>query len=169
MNKSLVVILLVLVIALLCYRFGVQDRSQTLPDEPAPAKTLEEKFNPQTVDGIETDEAPEFDVVVETRMEGRRPVLDFTITETHGWAVTLIYLRADHGWTDQETGEWERDPALTVPPKILCPDMLHFGKTLVAETTLTSLEMGQIGNELGTAENWRAEVYQWGKVYKPKP
>ena len=169
MKKPLVAILLVLVIALLAYRFVVQDRSATTPDAPPPAVTTEQKFNPSTVDGIETDEAPEFNVVVETLMKGRRPVLVYSITETHGWAVTLIYVRAEHGWTNEETGEWERDPALTVPPQILCRDMLHFGKTLVYETTLTSLEMGQIGNELGTAENWQAEVYQWGKVYKPKP
>ena len=169
MKKPLVIMLLVLVIALLFYRFAMQDRSATLPDDPPPAKTVEEKFNPQTFDGIETDEAPEFDVVVATRREGRRNVLDFTITETHGWAVTQILVRADHGWPNEETGEWERDPALTVPPKILCRDMLHFGKTLVAKTTLTPIEMGQIGDELGTAENWRAEVYQWDKVYKPKP
>jgi hypothetical protein len=168
MNKPLLIILLVVAAGLLVWRLAFQEPIEPAPEVPEVAKTAEEKYNPKNVNGIETDEEPEFNVVVEALIEGKRSVLEFSITETHGWAVTMVYVEASHGFINEDTGEWEQNLDLRNPPKLLCPDILDFGKTLVAKTTLTGIELEQVGGELGTSENWRGHVYEWGKVYKPK-
>ena len=167
MNKPLLVILVVVAVGLLVWRVAFHESPEPVAEVPDSPKIIQPGFD-APVDGIETEEEPEFNVVVEAMMEGNRPVVEFSITETHGWAVTLVYVEASHGRINEETGEWEQNLELRNPPKLLCKEILDFGKTLVAKTTLTTIEMMQIGEELGTSENWRGKVYQWGKVYKPK-
>ena len=168
MNKPLLVILLVVAVGLLVWRLAFYQSPEPLADVTDLGKTTPGGFE-APVDGIETEEEPEFNVVVEAMMEGNRPVVEFSITETHGWAVTHAYVEASHGRINEETGEWEQNLELRNPPRLLCKEILDFGKTLVAKTTLTTIEMMQIGEELGTSENWRGHVFQWGKVYMPKP
>ncbi|HUU85832.1 MAG TPA: hypothetical protein VM243_20230 [Phycisphaerae bacterium] len=168
MKKPLLIILLVVAVGLLTWRFAFYQGAEPVADVPETAQTAAERYNPEEIDGVETDEEPEFNVVVDARMEGTRPVLEFSITETHGWAVTMLYVEASHGTISEETGEWAQNTELRNPPKLLCKEILDFGKTLVDKTTLTTIEMLQINQDLGTSENWRARVYKWGKVYKPK-
>lgn len=168
MNRPLLIILLVLAAGLLIWRLAFQEPIEPVPNAPEEVKTVEGNFSPENVNGIKTDEEPEFNVVVEAFMEGSRSVLEFSITETHGWAVTAVIVEAFHGFINEETGEWERNPDLKHLPQLLCRDMLDFGQTLVAKTTLTGIELERIGGELGTSENWQGRVYGWGRVYKPK-
>ena len=167
MNKPLLMVLLVILVALgalAVYRLAFK-----APEEPLPPVELEkDKDVPflQEVDGIETDETPEFDVEVATKEVGARKVLEFTITETHGWAVKQVYVQAYFGKVNPDTGEFETE--MKDPPQVLCKDIIRFGKPLVLETTLTTPELDQTGGELGGPENWNAAVYKWGTVYKPK-
>ncbi|HUU85831.1 MAG TPA: hypothetical protein VM243_20225 [Phycisphaerae bacterium] len=166
--RNALLIALVVVAGLLACSFAFCGGAGTDVGVPPNVNSVGGPYDPAHIDGIETDEQPEFNVAVEARLEGTHPVLEFSITETHGWAVTHLYIEASHGFTNEETGEWEPNSALRNPPRLLCKGYVEFGKTLVDKTTLTTIEMMQIDHELGTSENWRARVYKWGRVYQPR-
>jgi len=164
MNKPLLIVLLVILAGLLVYMFAFRQEVDTRPDlpleQPSPTPV------PVAIDGVETEEPPEFNVEVATKEVGARKVLEFVITEAHGWAVDKVYVRARYGKIDPDTGEFESD--MQYPVEMLCRDIIDFGKPLVAETTLTSFELTQTNGELGGPENWEVTIYQWGRVHKPK-
>ncbi|MHC4064898.1 MAG: hypothetical protein ACYSUI_10405 [Planctomycetota bacterium] len=167
MNKPLLIILLAAAVALLVYRLGFQSTEEPLSN----IEVEEDKADPflqapPPGEGVETEETPEFEVVMATKHVGMQQKLEFTIIEAHGWWVKRVYVQAYYGNEDPETGEFER--ANEFPVKMLCSEVIKFGKPLVCETTLTDPELTSIGGEVGDGDDWQGEVYDWGKVYKPK-
>ena len=166
MNKPLLIVLLVILVLLLVYMFAFREEVDTrpaLPPEQPPAAPVL-----VAIDGIETEETPEFNVEVATKEVGTRKELEFVITEAHGWAVDKVWIRARYGKVNPETGEFESDMQYPVEMLSREGDIIDFGKPLVAKTTLTSVELTQTKGELGGPENWEATVYKWASVFKPK-
>lgn len=161
LNKPVLAVLLVVAAALVTV-LVIRGPMDTRPPVPPPWPQPESP----TIDGLATEETPEFDVEVATRVRGAQKRLEFTITERHGWAVEMVYVRARYGEIDPDTGEFVSD--MQYPVEMLCRGFLDFGRPLVAETTLTNVELGQTDGQLGGPENWEAVIYDWKNVYKPK-
>jgi hypothetical protein len=167
MNKNaLLILLLVIAVGLLVWRLGFTGSSEE-PTVELENANKKEAFVLDDSRGIPTDEQPEFNVVVDAKKVGNRNVLEFTVTETHGWAVGHVYVEASHRTLNEESGEWEQTQGHTV--QLLCKGIVDFGKPLVDNTTLTDYDLDRLPDrEMGTSENWEGRVYKWGKVLKPK-
>ena len=163
MNKPLLIVLLLILAGLAVYMFVREkpdDRAELSEEDEKPVGFFEVPEN-----AVLTDEIPEFQVQVTPKTDGPKQIVEFSITEAHGWAVKAVYVRAWYGEPNEETGEWE--PKMARPVELLCREILGLGKTLVASTPLTEADRNNLAGKFGTAENWRGEVYKWGKVYKP--
>lgn len=139
-------------------------RQANKPADP-PESTKAPEFSKEGVEaeGVKPDVPPEFDVQVELRMEGPRQVLDFTITERHGWYADL--LRVEFWYVEQkEDGQWRQ---VGDPLSYQCHHYLDFGATLVEHTTPQAIEFPEL-DDFGTTENWRARISSWDKVLAPK-
>ncbi|MCP4246134.1 MAG: hypothetical protein GY778_03710 [bacterium] len=164
MNKPLLIILVLIAAALAGYLFVIQSKEPPTTDGTTEG-LKRNPFDRVPASGVETDEEPEFEVTVTPKMSGVQKRITFEITETHGWWVTMVKVEALHGTTNADTGEFEPDGE-KVP--MLCPEVLEFDKPLVCETTLTNVDLRNIGGELGEPENWQGQVYAFDKVFKPK-
>ena len=163
-NWPLLVILLLVLVALLGYAL-----LREKPDERAAIIIEPPKVDPFLVepdDGVLAEDTPELDVQVTPKMDGQQKKIEFAITERHGWWVTAVYVQAWYGEPNAETGEWER--TIDHPIQLLCMKPVSFGETLVAQTTLTNVDLNWLDGRFGGPENWRGEVYKYGKVFKPK-
>jgi len=170
MNKPLLIILLLLLVGLLVYKLGFQSKQTDGDNGSVPdLKDIVEQdplFWRTPPQGVKTDETPEFDVQLETRHQGQQQRLHFTVTEVHGWWVTEVYLEANYGKANPETGEFEVLSKL--PVKFLFPDVIEFGKPLEGDTALTGPELNFLGGEIGDPSNWDAKIVRWREVYKPQ-
>jgi len=119
-------------------------------------------FNPDAK-GVKPDIAPELNVDVELTKEGPRHVLNFTITEKHGWYVDHVYV--DFWYV--KIGKNGHEKQVGNPVQYLCHHYLDFGATLVENTTLLDVEFPEL-SDFGTTENWRVAIRKWGKVLAPE-
>ncbi len=163
-NKPLLVILLVILAGAGAYAL-LRPTPDTGPDLKG-RQTVEDPFL-KDPGGVPTDEPGDFHVDVEARKEGARNVLEFTVTESHGWGALAVYIRFWHQVKKADTDEWEQDPVFD-PVTILSEHPLKLGEPLVAKTTLTGPELRPLNGELGTSEEWAAEVSQTKEIRKPK-
>lgn len=165
MNKLLLIVLLVILAALVVFLLVRKD-VDTRPDLPGQREAAPPPFADYD-EGEATDEPGDFHVDVEARMDGPAAKLEFTVTESHGWGARGVYISFWHRIQNEETGEWEPDPDFD-RVTFLCKKPLKIGEPLVYETTLTSVELGQLGGELPDSEMWEAEIDQSMDVRKPK-
>ncbi len=121
------------------------------------------QYTDPNVEGVEPDGPPDFNVGVELRMQGEKGILDFTITEAHGWYAEFLYIDFWYVAID-ENGE-ERQ--IGDPVTYMCHHFLPFGETLEEYTSLLDLEFKELDG-WGTTENWRAMVSKHGKVLAPE-
>ncbi len=129
-----------------------------------PPVNQKDKFYDPNVEGLEPDTDPDFHVGVELRWDNQKAILDFTISESHGWYADYLYI--DFWYVEEdENGELRQ---IGDPVTYMCHNYLPFGETLVEYTTLLDIEFDQI-DDFGTTENWRARVGTWDKVLAPKP
>jgi len=163
MRVTPTLIILVLVLVGLGVYVWVNPPSATPPPVTAPIAEKPEPCDPE-VDGEPiADQDPEFDVGVDLRQEGPRHVLEFTVTEKHGWAVNCVYVEF---WNQ----EWDEETQVYAPNDYrithLCKFPLGFNETLVDSTTLIGTDLPE-GVEIGTRDNWGARVVQWGRAFSP--
>ena len=149
--------LLIVVAAILAGVLILRDPVDPIPDPKI--EPVEERIDSVEIDGVLTEELPEFDVQIDAKLVGQQQRLEFTISELHGWAVRYVYVRAHFGEVDPDTGEFVRRAEF--PVEMLCRDHLEFGKPLICETTLTTFELEHIGGNIGGPENWEGVVYDW--------
>lgn len=119
-------------------------------------------YNPD-VEGDKPDEDPELDVTCELTYEGPRAVLNFTVTERHGWYVDHIYVEFWYVEED-ENGELRQ---IGDPVQHLCKKYLDFDDTLRDNTTLLDVEFEELDG-FGTTENWRVRVADYNVYLAPK-
>jgi hypothetical protein len=164
-SKPVMIVLVLCLIAL--FVVFVTYKPSTLPDITPQVDTGPPLFDRVPENAVETDEQPEFDVYVATKLEGPRYVLEFRVAEIHSWAVQRVYVEARHRSLNAETGEWEFDSP--VPVQILLNDIIDFDEPVIQSTTLVEGELNPINYDIGTDENWVGHVYHHEKVFKPKP
>ncbi|HEY3243928.1 MAG TPA: hypothetical protein VGM03_11315 [Phycisphaerae bacterium] len=154
---------LILLVALIAVVTYAVIRLRTAPNAPREEEDLSSMpataalppwEQPDPPNSRNPDVTPEFDLQVELHREGPRNVLYFYITERHGFLADGILVEFWHQRLDPATGEWIQDGT-----KIgyQCRGRLDFGGSLVENTTLTELEMSEVG-DVGTSENWQARV-----------
>ncbi len=164
--KVLVVILIVLVIAFV-YVTRTEKSPQDMP-EPVGEDTKQGYWEKPIPEGtrLVTDRTPKFNVEVVRRNEGTQPVLEFHITEEHGFMVDGISVEFWFRFKDDDTGEWIDD---TKTIKYLCRARLGFNETLVDKTVLLDTEFQHLGIDLlsTTSDNWGAQVVEWMRVMEP--
>ncbi len=166
MNKSVLIVLVIAAVGLggfLMFR-AEPDTRPDLPDEDA-APLVDEFMRLEG--GVETDEPGTFHVDVEPKTSGAQHRLEFTVSELNGWGAKGVYIKFWHQVMNEESGEWEPDPAFT-PVTFMSKLPLQFGEPLIYETALTSIEMNELNGDFGPAEEWAAEVAGCLNVYKPE-
>ena len=114
-------------------------------------------------EGVEPPTRPEFDVGIELVREGPKQLIQFTVTERHGWFADTIYVEYWYEEPDED-GQWHR---VGNSIEFLCRKYLDFGSTLVDRTVLYDVEFPEL-ESFGTVENWRARVTRYGTVLAPK-
>lgn len=131
---------------------------------PGPEKDKPRGYENADAVGVKPEGEPEFHVDVELRLIGPRNVLEFTITEAHGWYADFVYVEFWYGEKDED-GEWNQvgDPVV-----YMCHHFLDYGATLVENTTLMDIEFPELDGEFGTTENWQARVNDWRRVLAPE-
>lgn len=166
MNKPLVIVLVLVLAGLGAWKV-LAPATDTRAVQPVSGPRGESGDMAAIIGGVETDEEPEFDVQLEAMMEGNRSVLDFTITETHGWAAKGVLVRIWHKIKDPETGEWIEDPDFETNP-FVCNKPLQLGKPLIYRTVLADAELNQLPDRLmGSSEEWGAEIVGDRGIFKP--
>lgn len=142
---------------------GIETAEVKLAEAPPPVDAQAPYFDPD-VEGVEPDGAPEFNVVHDLHMVGKRNVMSFIVTETHGWYADHIYVTF---WYEEEDEDGKRQ-RLGDPIEFLMKGYIDFGKTLEDETTLLSYEFPELDG-FGTTDDWQVIVSQSGQVFAPKP
>jgi hypothetical protein len=173
MKPRLVILIIVLVVVAIVA--GVRMSSKptetevtvTPTDEPirdgerGVTKTLDK----MTLPGDEPTEEPSFDVDVQVDLaEGRHRLL-FYITEEHGYFVET--LRMNLYYLEDEA---EQDEAMFVT-ELFINRYLRANGTLEYYTELTPVEMNMIGGDMGTDDNWLAQIvyYHAAREQNPDP
>ncbi|HNO77891.1 MAG TPA: hypothetical protein PKN33_07500 [Phycisphaerae bacterium] len=101
------------------------------------------------------------------RNEGERRMLDFHITEEHGYMVDGITVQFWYRFKDPESGDIIDDPHKV---NYFVKDRLEANETLVQSTPLLELEFKHLGNERVTAstdENWVTRVIKYSRAMEP--
>ena len=121
-------------------------------------KTLDKMDLP----GEEPEEEPVFDVEVKVDQSGGQNRLYFHITEQHGYFVETLQL---HFFFQPDDAGAEE----IFLSSLFVNRFLRANDTLVHYTQLTPIEMDQIGKDMGTGENWRAEVISYNRARAEDP
>ncbi len=166
MNKPLVAVLVVVLAALVVYLAMRQPPDTRPPIADTPPKDVP-TIPGEDLGGVPADGPGDFQVAVVAKKVGAQSRLEFTVTEANGWGAQGVYIRFWHLVQNEETGEWEQDDRMD-PVEVLPGEPLRFGEPLVYETTLTGVELGQLGGELGTTEEWAAEISKPIDLRKPE-
>lgn len=166
MNKPLIIGLVVVLAGLAAWKICAPATDTRAAQEVATTRE-DSGFDAPIIGGVKTDQEAEFDVQLEAKQEGNKSVLEFTITETHGWGVKGVLVRFWHRIKDEETGEWIEDPNFNTNP-FVCNKAIQLGKPLIYRTVLADVELDQLPDgSMGTTEEWGAEVAGNRGVFKP--
>ena len=129
-------------------------------DGPAGVKKTLDKMD---LPGREPVEEPVFDVDVKVDQAEGQNRLYFHITEQHGYFVETLQLH--FFFQPDDPGAEEID--LQAP--LFVNKFLRANDTLVYYTQITPLEMEEIGGDMGTDDNWRAEVVSYNRARTEDP
>jgi hypothetical protein len=116
---------------------------------------------------LEDGKTPKFDVECVRIFDKPQDILEFHVTEEHGWAADGIRLEFWYRFKDEDSGEWIDDKMNAVAH--VARKRLDFNETLVEFTTLLPIEYRHLKINLGdtNSENWHAEVVDWARVMEP--
>jgi hypothetical protein len=161
MKPRLVILIVVLVVVAVVA--GVKMTSQPEEtDEVTKAKNLAPTVDGQPgikkpldqipLPGNEPPEEPSFDVDVKVDLAEGRHRLRFYITEEHGYFVETLRMNLYY-----LPDEAEQDEAMFIT-ELFINRYLRANDTLEYYTELTPVEMNMIGEDMGTDDNWLAEI-----------
>ena len=166
--KVLVVLLLVLA-AVVGYMYVINPSASNPTPEPVEeAQTHQAYWEEPIPAGTELVEKtlPRFNVVTVRRSDTPQNILEFQITEEHGFMVDGIRIEFWYCFVDDETGELIEDVNSV---EHVCTKRLGFNETLVDSTPLIDDEFRYLGIDLAetTSENWKARVMDFARAMKP--
>lgn len=118
----------------------------------------------QPLAGEEPSERAEFDVRVEVDPSGRKTRLFFYITEEHGYYVESPNLTL---WHVAEPGLELDDTNLRVP--YIINDFIRANETYKGCVDVVPAELANVGDDIGTDQNWAAHVESWGRTRLENP
>jgi hypothetical protein len=114
-----------------------------------------------------TDKPVNVQVDWERVQKGSQSLLQFHLTEEHGYMVDGISLEFWYRFKDEKTGAWVDDPKKI---GFFVPNRLEPKKTLVASTPLLDIEFKHLGADLGASkkENWGVKYVANMRAMEPK-
>jgi hypothetical protein len=138
-----------------------QDLAPTVDGRPGIKKTLDQIRLP----GSEPPEEPSFDVDIKVDLTEGKHRLRFYITEEHGYFVETLRMNLYY-----LSDEAEQDEAIFVT-ELFINRYLRANDTLEYYTELSPVEMSRIGGDMGTDDNWFAEIiyYHAAREQDPDP
>ena len=145
-------------------------RSSAPPTPPEPPLPVNDNDNTSgllwTLEGPceppceEPDIPPEFDIQTEIDTSSGKNRLVLYVTEAHGFYVNTMYLRI-----------WFHEAGEVIDQEDSPHSFQHFvnnyvkaGETLKYCIELTDPEIAAAGGDIGTGDNWSAEVEEWSHV-----
>ena len=185
MKKALpvIVVLAVVVVAVVGYfvfagkkggpelvaEFAAIKESKVMPEGPSEEEKtpLWEKEIPEGTKLVEGDAPPpKLNVVASRRNEGPHSLLEFQVSEEHGYMVDGILLQFWYHEKDAETGEWIEDSKRI---GYFVKKRLGFNETVVDSTPLLDVEFQHLGIDLSatTTENWLVSVASYARAMMP--
>ncbi len=172
--KVRLVILLVVLIAVIVYvatkgtrttdvviEAGSEGSSVVYSDNPVgPKETLTEMDLP----GEEPDVSPEFEIAVRRDADDFKQRIYFEITETHGFFAETFRVR----FYFTPTGKGQAARVLVFLHYV--NEFLEANGTLANEVLISDAELDDlIGGDMGSSENWSAEIVMHGRVRIENP
>ncbi len=99
--------------------------------------------------------------------KGSQAILEFHMSEEHGYAVDAINLEFTYRYKDDDSGEWIQAGR---PVGYFVKKRLEFNETLVDNTVLLSVEFEGVVPDLQatTVDNWTVRVLDYGRAMEPK-
>lgn len=139
-------------------RIGAEGHSLNQTDDAA--IPLEDR----PLEGEEPSEMAEFDVRVEVDPAGMKTRLFFYITEKHGYYVEVPELVF---WYVAKPGLGLEDTDLRIPH--LLNDFIRANETYNGCVDVVPAELVDVGGDIGTDQNWAAQVESWGRARLENP
>ena len=163
--KGLLVILVILVVVFVVVTLTGEDAEQAA-SAPAPENLpiWRQPIPPGTrlVDSADVD----LNIEATRRDKGTQTLLEFRITEEHGYMVDGIRLNFWYRFQDDETGEWIDDPNEV---EHFIKTRLGFNETLVDSTPLLDVEFRHLGSDLATSttKDWGVRLVSIVRAMEP--
>jgi len=113
---------------------------------------------------LEEGKSPKFDVRCVRVFDKPQDILEFHVTEEHGWAADGVRIEFWYRFKDADSGEWIEDTMNAVAH--VARKRLDFNDTLVDFTTLLPIEYRHLKLDPGEtdSENWQAKVVDYARV-----
>ena len=168
------IILLVVVVGLAVF-FAVRPRvpegaeatpdRDTSPEEQARLELLKTPLGKRELPGDEPPEPADISVIVEVDPTETKNRLYLYFTEAHGYYVEELAVEVYHRTRNDTTGEENLAYFLRHPFNIY----IEANKTLRHCIELVPGELERIGGDIGTSEDWIAEVVSHGRARLEDP
>jgi len=171
--KVRLVLLLVVLIAVIIYVVtkgprttevvidgGPDGTSVVYSDDPVGSKKT---LNEMDLPGEEPGVPAEFEIAVRRDADDIKQRIYFEITETHGFFAETFRVR----FYFTPTGKGPDARVLVFMHYI--NDFLEANDTLAGEVLISDAELGVIGGDMGSTENWSAQLVMHGRVRVDNP
>lgn len=113
---------------------------------------------------------PKFNVVCERIHDKPQTILQFHVTEEHGWAADGLRIEFWYKFKDEDGGEWIEDTDPKGRVAHVARERLEFNETLTEFTSLLPIQYRHLNLDPKDtdSENWKAEVVGWVRVMEPE-
>ncbi|MGD2111363.1 MAG: hypothetical protein PVI86_18450 [Phycisphaerae bacterium] len=133
--------------------------------EIAELTTLQTPLHKRDLPGEEPPEPADVRVTVEVDPAETKNRLYLYFSESHGYYVESPDVDIYHLTRDEDTGDIDRQYVMRNPFNIY----IQANQVLRHCVDLVPTEMNRIGNDLGTSEDWEAEVTGYGRARATDP
>jgi hypothetical protein len=142
-----------------------QFQQEMTPEELALTELMKTPLSQRDLPGEEPPEPAEVRVSVQVDPQETKNRLYLLFSEAHGYYVESLKVDIYRVVTDEETGEEELQYFMSNPFDCY----IQAREVLRQCILLVPSEMERIGNDLGTSEDWVAEVVSYGRARVENP
>ncbi len=134
------------------------------PEDEDRIRAEQDTLDQRDLPGEEPSEEPELAVTVEVDRSKGKNRLYFNLSEKHGYYVETFRVAA-----------WYKEPGLTDYEDAKCQVRLYVNDYIKANETLricaeaVPAELARVGGDMGTTENWDAEITDYGRARAKNP